>query len=401
MRGLAWLEALGPQRMRPGLHRTRALLDALGSPERSFRAVLIGGTNGKGSTAAGLVAILHAAGARTGLFTSPHLVRVTERVRLLEEDAPAALLDDALALVAAVSGPGERGPTYFEALTVAAFELFRRARVEIAVVEVGIGGRLDATNVLEPVLSIVTNVGSDHLELLGPTLSDVARENAGIFRRGVPALVSTDGSPAEARAVLRVEAGRVGAELLEVAPAGRWDGVFPLAGRHQRANAALAAAAARRLAPLDESVVAAGLSRTRWRGRLQRLSRPGRRDLILDGAHNPDGAEALAAWLDAEGLTGRVDLLFGVMSDKDVAGVFMPLAARARGIVFTAPPSPRAAPPEALKARLGRADARTAATAAEALAALDAGGEGATPVLVTGSLYLVGEVLRLLEAGSG
>ncbi len=401
MRGLAWLEALGPQRMRPGLARTRALLDALGSPDGSFRPVLIGGTNGKGSTAAGLAAILHAAGVRTGLFTSPHLVRVTERVRLLEEDVPAPLLDDALALVAAVSGPGEQGPTYFEALTVAAFELFRRARVEIAVVEVGIGGRLDATNVLEPVLSLVTNVGSDHLDVLGPTLADVAREKAGIFRRGAPALAGTEGSPAEARAVLRAEAARVGAELLEVSPSGRWDGVFPLEGRHQRANAALAAAAATRLEPLDDAAVAAGLPRTRWPGRLQRLPRPGRRDLILDGAHNPDGARALAAWLDSEGLAGRVDLLFGVMADKDVEGIFGPLAARARRVVFAAPPSPRAAAPGARKARLGRTDARTAASVAEALAALDAGGEGAPPVLVAGSLYLVGEVLRLLEAGSG
>ncbi len=396
MSGLGWLEALGPQRFRPGLQRTRALLDSLGSPERSFRPILIGGTNGKGSTAAGLAAILQTAGLRTGLYTSPHLVRVTERVRLLEEDVPEALLDDALALVAAVAGPLERGPTYFEALTVAAFELFRRARVEIAIVEVGIGGRLDATNVLSPVVSVVTNVGADHLDILGPTLAEVAREKAGIFRHGQPGLVGAGANAPEARAALHAEAARTGARLVEVPPTERWDGVFPLAGAHQRANAAIAVAAARAFAPLDDAAIARGLSRTRWPGRLQRLLRPGRRELILDGAHNPDGARALAAWLDASGLAGHVDLLFGAMGDKNVEGIATPLLARARRVVFAAVDLPRAAPAPSLKARLGRADAEAATSVADALARLDASGPDPAPVLVAGSLYLVGDVLRIL-----
>jgi dihydrofolate synthase/folylpolyglutamate synthase len=399
--GLKWLEALGHQRIRPGLLRTRALLDGLGSPERSFRPILIGGTNGKGSTSAALAAILHAAGLRTGLYTSPHLVRVTERVRLLEEDVSEALLDDALSLVASVAGPAERGPTYFEALTVAAFELFRRARVEVAVVEVGIGGRLDATNVLLPVVSVVTNVGADHLEVLGPALADVAREKAGIFRPSQPALVGAGASAPEVMAALHTEAARIGARLVEVPPTERWDGVFPLAGAHQRANVALAVAAAHSLAPLDDATIARGLSRTRWPGRLQRLFRPGRREVILDGAHNPDGALAVAAWLDAAGLAGRIDLLFGAMGDKDLAGVFEPLATRARRVVLAAAPSPRAAAPDALKVRLGRDDAQTAPSVEKALASLDAEGPIAPPVLVSGSLYLVGEVLRLFEHESG
>ncbi|HQR68720.1 MAG TPA: Mur ligase family protein, partial [Thermoanaerobaculia bacterium] len=218
MSGLAWLEALGPQRIRPGLARTRALLDGLGSPDRRLRTVLVGGTNGKGSTAAALSAILTGAGLRTGLYTSPHLVRVTERVRIGDRDVPEARLDGALALVAAVAGPGERGPTYFEALTVAALELFRRARVDVALLEVGIGGRLDATNVVEPELSVVTNVGADHLDVLGPSLADVAREKAGIFRAGRPALVGADGSPPEAMAVLEAEADLAGARLAKVPP---------------------------------------------------------------------------------------------------------------------------------------------------------------------------------------
>jgi dihydrofolate synthase/folylpolyglutamate synthase len=399
--GLAWLEALGPQRMRPGLRRTRALLDALGSPERAVRAVLVGGTNGKGSTAAALSAILRAAGVRCGLFTSPHLVRVTERVRIGDEDVAEPLLSDALGLVAAVSGPGERGPTYFEALAVASLELFRRARVEVAVLEVGIGGRLDATNVVTPELSVVTNVAADHLELLGPTVVDVAREKAGIFRAGRPALVGASGCAPEAMAVLRAEAARTGTLLRDVPASDRWDGVFPLPGAHQRANAALAAAAAQLLAPLDERCVAEGLARTRWPGRLQRIERPGRRALILDGAHNPDGAKALARWLDAEGLTGRFDLLFGAMGDKDLMGVAGPLLSRARRVVLASPPTPRAASPAALKERLGRGDAVTAPSVAGALACLDEADAGGPPVLVAGSLYLVGEVLRILEAESG
>ncbi len=401
MNGLAWLDALGPQRMRPGLRRTRALLDALGGPESRFRSILVAGTNGKGSTAAALSALLHAAGLRSGLFTSPHLVRVTERIRIGEADVPESLLADALALVAAVSGPGERGPTYFEALTVAALELFRRARVEVAVLEVGIGGHLDATNVVRPELSVVTNVAADHLELLGPTLADVAREKAGVFRQGRPALVGSAGSAPEAMAVLRAESARTGALLREVPPSGKWDGVFPLPGAHQRANVALAVAAARALLPLDEKKVTDGLARTRWPGRLQRIERPGRRPLILDGAHNPDGAEAVARWLDAEGLSGRVDLLFGVMRDKDLVGIFTPLGARARLVVFAAPPSPRAAAPESLRTHLGREDAQAAPSVAEALARLDGAAPGAPPVLVAGSLYLVGEVLRILGTESG
>jgi dihydrofolate synthase/folylpolyglutamate synthase len=358
---------------------------------------LIVGTNGKGSTAAAVSAILRAAGVQAGLYTSPHLVHVTERIRVEEADVPARALDEALTLVAAVAGPGERGPTYFEALTVAAFELFRRARVEVAVVEVGIGGSLDATNVLEPDVSVVTNVGADHLEVLGPTLADVARQKAGIFRRGRPALIGAIGSPPEAAAVLRAEGARSGARLVEVLPDARWDGVFSLAGAHQRANAALAAAAARAMSPLGEETIARGLSATRWPGRLQRVDRPRSRPWILDGAHNPDGARALAAWLDAEGLAGRVDLLFGGMADKDLEAVFAPLAARARRVVFAAPASPRAASPGALVLRLGRKDAATAPSVAAAVAQLDAAGPTAPPALATGSLYLVGEVLALIS----
>ena len=392
--GLAWLDALGPQRIRPGLWRTRSLLSFLGNPESSFSSILIGGTNGKGSTAATISAILTAAGVRCGLYTSPHLVSVTERVRLVDRDVSSAALDSALFLVASVSAPGDRSPTYFEAMTVAAFELFRRARVAVAVVEVGIGGRLDATNVLTPEVSVVTNVAADHLDVLGPALEDVAREKAGIFRQGQPALVGAEGTGDGPRAVLHAEALRIGARLVEIPPAPHWAGRSPLAGAHQLGNVSLAVAAARAVAPLDDATIARGLRATRWRGRLERIEIPGRRPLLVDGAHNPPGALALAAHLDAAGLSGSVDLLFGGMADKDLAAVFAPLAARARRIVLVAPASPRAEGPEHLAARLGRPGLETAASVAEGLARLEAAG-GDTPILVAGSLYLAGEVLRL------
>lgn len=392
--GLQWLEELGPQRMRPGLRRTLSLLASLGNPQTSFRSILIGGTNGKGSTAAIVSAILSAAGVPCGLYTSPHLVSVTERVRLSDRDVSAAALDDVLALVARIAAPGVRGPTYFEALTVAAFELFRRARVEVAAVEVGIGGRLDATNILEPDVSVVTNVAEDHLDVLGPAVEDVAREKAGIFRGGRPALLGATGTAKGPSAVLHAAARTVGARLLEIPPIEVVDSAFPLPGAHQRQNLALALAAARAVAPLDEAAVARGLAAVRWRGRLQTLERSGARPLLLDGAHNPSGAAALAAHLDAAGLSGRVDLLFGGMADKDLPGVFAPLAARARRIVLVAPGSPRAETPDALRVRVGRPEIEMAPSVDEGLTRLEeAGFDG--PVLVAGSLYLVGEVLRL------
>lgn len=392
--GLQWLEALGPQKIRPGLSRTLSLLSSLANPQSLFSSILIGGTNGKGSTAASVSAILTAAGVPCGLYTSPHLVSVTERVRVHDRDVSLDALDSTLSLVAAVSAPGERGPTYFEAMTVAAFELFRRARVRVAVVEVGIGGRLDATNVLSPEVSVVTNVGADHLDVLGPSLEDVARQKAGIFRKGQPALLAAEGTAEGPRAILHAEAQRIGARLVEIAASPRWAGVTPLAGVHQTRNVALAVAAARAVAPLDDAAIARGLAATRWRGRLERIESRGRRPLLVDGAHNPPGALALAAHLDASGLSGAVDLLFGGMADKDLAAVFAPLGARARRIVLVAPDSPRAESPERLKERLGRPDADTAPSVAEGLARLEAAG-GAAPILVAGSLYLAGEVLAL------
>lgn len=393
--GLAFLEALGPQKIRPGLSRTRALLDGLGSPDRSFQTLLIAGTNGKGSTAAFASSILTAAGVCTGLYTSPHLIRVTERVRIAEMEVSAAHLDDVLEHVSHIAGAGSLAPSYFEAMTVSAFELFRRARVAVAVVEVGIGGRLDATNVLEPDVSIVTNVGADHLEVLGPSLEAVAREKAGIFRSGRPALTAERGPLLR---TLEEEARRAGALLFPVPPTDRYADCCPLVGRHQRENLALAVAAAAAFCPLTEEAIRKGVASVRWPGRLQSVQREGLRPLLLDGAHNPDGARALAAWLDEAGLAQRVDLVFGGLADKDLEEVFAPLGPRVRRVVLTAPSNPRAENPRRLAARLGRPDAFCASGVGEALSHLDSEGTGdGAPIIVTGSLFLVGDALGLLE----
>lgn len=389
--GFRWLESLGPHKIRPGLLRTRALLDSLGNPSRSFRSILIAGTNGKGSTAATASAILHAAGLSVGLYTSPHLVRVNERFRIADEDVDDAALDDVLGLLAAIAPPGDLQPTYFEALTVAAFELFRRAKVEIAVVEVGLGGRLDATNVLLPEVSVVTNVGHDHLAILGPALADVAREKAGIFRQGQPAFTAATG---EGLAVLHEEARRARARLQSVAPSDRFDAVTPLAGAHQRSNVALAVAAVSAVAPLGEEAVRFGVSKTRWPGRLQLLRREGRRAVLLDGAHNPEGAEALAAHLATSGLSGRVDLVFGGLSDKDLPAMLATLRPHVSRLVLITLDSPRAARAQDLAARIPPPFeiAETLKSAIDGLEDRDARG----PILVTGSLVLVGAALELL-----
>jgi dihydrofolate synthase/folylpolyglutamate synthase len=313
-----------------------------------------------------------------------------ERIRIAERDVSSRALDDVLALLARIAGP--HPPTYFEALTAAAFELFRRARVAIAVVEVGLGGRLDATNVVTPELSAVTNVGLDHTEILGPTLRDVAREKAGIFRAGRPALTSAGG---EALERLREEAGRIGARLVSVPPSPL---VPPLAGAHQRENLALAVEIASALTPLSGEIVARGLASVRWPGRLQLVRREGRRDFLLDGAHNPDGAAALARHLDESGLSGRFDLVFGGLADKDLAAMLRLLLPRARRAVLTAPDSPRAEDPRVLAERIGRPDLPSAPLerALELLAA-SAEEPGAAPILVTGSLVLVGSALALVR----
>jgi dihydrofolate synthase/folylpolyglutamate synthase len=394
-----YLAGLQPLAIRFGLERMDRALDALGHPERRYPVLHVGGTNGKGSTCAMAAAALAAAGLRAGLYTSPHLVRFNERIAV-----DGAEIDDA-ALAAAVDevrracpwheagAEGER-LTYFEFATLAGLVHFARAGIDVAVVEVGLGGRFDATTAIHPAVTAVARINLDHTQLLGDTVEQIAFEKAGIFKAGVPAVVHAH-QPPGALETLRAEAARRGAPF-EVAPAS-WDGPIALRGPHQRGNAGLAAAAIRALArtgvPVGEDALARGIASARWPGRLEEVG-----GVLLDGAHNPDGAAALAAALPALHPGRPVELVFGVLSDKDHAGMVRALAPAARRLHLVAPATPRARPPADLlaDARALGAAADVHADLAEALACARRAASDGALVCVAGSLYLVGEARALL-----
>jgi dihydrofolate synthase/folylpolyglutamate synthase len=396
-----YLDGLQPLAMRFGLERMERALAALGHPERAYPVLHVGGTNGKGSTCAMAAAALREAGHRVGLYTSPHLVRFNERIQV--DGAP--ISDEALArAIDAIrracpwheAGGEEDRLTYFEFATLAGLLHLAAERVSAAVIEVGLGGRFDATNALVPRVAAIARIGLDHTQLLGDTVERVAFEKAGIFKAGVPAVVHGD-QPPGALETLRAEAARRGAPLT-VAPAD-YDGEVALRGPHQRANAALAAAALRALdaqgVPVGAAAIARGIAGARWPGRLEEVS-----GVLLDGAHNPQGAAALARALPLLRPGAPVDLVFGVLSDKDHAGMLAALRPAVRRFHLLAPASPRARPAEevrALAASLG-AEADVHRTLADALACARraAGPDGA--VCVAGSLYLVGEARALLGA---
>ena len=367
--------------VRFGLDRVRAALAAAGHPERAFRVVHVAGTNGKGSTAAMCEAILRAAGVRTGLYTSPHLCRLTERVRVAGAEVSRAALVPHLEAALAAAGP----LTFFEAVTVAAFGLLAEARVEIAVVEVGLGGRLDATNVVDaPLASVVTSIGLDHQAMLGDSLEAIAREKVAICKPGAPAILAA-AEPAilsllaeEARARGAGPVLRLGHELAPL------PGPLSLAGEHQRRNAALAVAAASAALPgLAEAAIGSGLSAVRWPGRLEQLARGGQA-YVLDLAHIAEGARALAVALG--GLPRPRVLVFGVAADKDADAMLALLRPAVDTVIFTRGRSDRLVDP----ARLAKdSPSRMCSSVREALSAASAPGG---TVVVAGSCYLVGEV---------
>ena len=432
----AWLFSLQRFGIKPGLETTVELLAAVGSPQAGMNVVLVAGTNGKGSVATVLAACLDAAGHRTGSYFSPHLQRLGERVRVAGVEAT----DDELRGVLAQLRPHalRLKATFFEVMTVAALLRFREAEVQWAVLEVGLGGRLDATNALEPALSLITAVGLDHTAVLGPDIATIAAEKAGIIRSGVPLLTSADGVALE---VIERRAALIGAPLVALPRdvtvdllAHDWDGITlsievpaklpaaavsgsptrrpaaatgatllrlrsPLIGLHQTQNVALAALAALSTG-VDAEAVKLGVAGASWPGRLEVIEFQGRR-FVLDGAHNPQAAQALAAAVGA--LEAEVEvLILGISGDKDAAGVLGPLASLAKRLLVTrAEHSPRAADPQELLTQLRQlhapADDATAVTGP--LAALDAALSSTKPgdvVVVAGSLFLVGEFRSLL-----
>ncbi len=406
--------------MRPGLERIEALCEALGHPERRYALVQVGGTNGKGSVSAMLAAVLRAAGRRVGLYTSPHLVSFRERIRV--DDAPIpedGVVDGVEALATLVA---RLDASLFEATTALALDHFAREVVDVAVLEVGLGGRLDATTVGTPRVTALAQVDVDHQQVLGATLGAIAAEKAAIVRPGVGLALSAAQAP-EAMAVIERRAREVGVPLLvagrdlavRASPRGL-DGfrlacagpgfafedlALSLAGDYQPANALLAVAAAHALG-VDESALRAGLARAHWPGRFQlipRLRIPGGW-LVLDGAHNPGAAAALARSLDTHFGRAGLTLVLGISRDKDAASILSLLAPLARTLVLTRSSNARSEEPGALRAAVGAAhrDVRVAASAAEALDVASRVPE--TPILcVAGSLFLVGDVLRILGGG--
>lgn len=407
----AWVEGLQRFGMRPGLDRTHALLAALGDPQDALTVALVAGTNGKGSTTAALDAMLRSSGdGPVGRFVSPHLSRFEERFHVDGRPPPRAELE---ATLETVREPAvDLQATFFEVLVAVALVAFARAGVRRAVLEVGMGGRLDATNATEPALSLVTSVALDHERVLGDTVSAIAAEKAGVWRRGRPALTSAQG---DALAVLRDVAARRGAILTAlddtpwrpldrgwagVGVAGLGDGpIFaPLLGAHQARNLALAALAASTWG-VPWSAIALGAARTRWPGRLEPLDAHGLR-WLLDGAHNPAGVEALSSALSALGVRPAVAVV-GVSDDKGEGPLGAALARLAPDVVATrATSSPRAADPASLADALRRAPAagrvHVAATPADALETARILAPAGATVVVAGSLFLVGAVRDLL-----
>jgi len=398
-----------------GIDRMWLLAGRLGHPERSHPVVHIAGTNGKGSVSAMLESILRGAGYRTGLYTSPHLVRQGERVqvdrRILAEDEVVRYTQELQPIAAELGARDpEDHPSFFEFMTAMAFLRFQRERVDVAIIETGLGGRLDATNVVEPELSVITSIGHDHMEFLGNTLESIAGEKAGIIKPGKPVVLGR--LPREAEAVIRRIAAERGApvhaivehfgEALEHYPATR------LEGSYQRLNAATATLAARLLRPrftVSEEAITSGLATVDWPGRWQHFAL-GDREIIFDASHNPEGAtcleENLARLVHGSG-GRRPDIVLGVLG-LSRAQAIVPVAARyARSLNFVVVPhQPRASSHDELIACVPRDyTGEVRGTTVEALVPAPRtcalGGPGET-VVVTGSIYLLGEVMdRLLH----
>ncbi len=384
-----------------GLERITRLLEALGNPQRACRWVHVAGTNGKGSTSAMIEAGLRAAGLRTGLYTSPHLVEPTERIQIAGEPLSpgqfAEIFDEVHETAERMLEEGglDLHPTYFETVTAMAFLAFARNELETVVLEVGMGGRLDATNVVSPALCVITPIDFDHQAFLGHTLAQIAAEKAGILKPEVPAVFAEQ--PQEAEMVLRAHAkgpytlSRDWAitDLSMDTRGSRFrlrdqDVICPLAGEHQVENARTAAIALHELgAPSD------GIALTRWPGRLEHVSE--RPEIILDGAHNLAGTRALVAYIRRFYSGRRIWIVYGVMRDKDAGAMTSLLFPLAHRIILTAPHNARALPPESISAP----EAVITHTVRDALQAARSA-EPDDVVFVTGSLFVVGEARALL-----
>ncbi len=422
---LETLWGLERRHQKPGLDGTRELLAGLGQPTARFAAVHVAGTNGKGSVCALVERVLRAAGYRTGLYTSPHLVEFRERIRVNGRWASEAALCERLAVLEALPGAGER--TFFEVATALAFDHFARERVDWAVAEVGLGGRLDSTNVLSPVVCAITSIGLDHADMLGETHAEIALEKAGILKPGVPVVSGVEhdvASPVIARRAAEVgsplfaardvadvhvvQQGEWGTRLaVECAPWGRFQLQLRLLGGHQRENARTALAVLSRLAAqgmrLELSALREGFAATRWPGRLEAC--PNEPRLWWDGAHNLDGVRrACAAWSEDLAFAPPGAIVFAAGRDKDVRAMLARLRALApeAQLFVAATRNERAlsvAELVALAAAAGFTAVGAASVADAVRVALARPASGR--VLLCGSLFAVGEAMEVFGGSPG
>lgn len=386
------LYARVPLGMRLGLDEMRAACTRADNPERAFQIVHVGGTNGKGSTCAMVESMARAAGKKTGLYTSPHLCRFAERIRIdgepLDDDALAAVLDRALTIGHDLS--------FFETATLAAFLAFRDHGVDLAVIEVGIGGRLDATNVVPPPrVSAITRVALDHMDRLGDSLEGIAREKAGIAKSNVPIVLGPMAPEVRAAALeVALSAGALPIVMGDDPEAFSRDAIeLGLRGTYQHDNARIASRIARLLG-IPEAARREGLGRTRWPGRFELVelaNGPLAGPWLLDGAHNPDGARSLVEALEHAAITPAV-VVFGALADKAWGAMLDVLAPLPCPRIYVAPRGRAATSPAQLAAH---APGQIAASLSEALSRAHALAKGA-PVVVCGSLYLVGEARACL-----
>jgi dihydrofolate synthase/folylpolyglutamate synthase len=391
-----------------GLENTFRLAALAGSPQKRLRFIHVAGTNGKGSTCAMLESIYRAAGLRVGLFTSPHLLSFGERIQVnrkpLEEAAVVRLVEAARGWLRGF--PTDHSPTFFEVVTVMALRHFADEPCQLVIWETGMGGRLDATNIVTPLASVITNVQFDHEQWLGSTLAQITAEKAGIIKPGVPVVTAADAP--EALAVLRETAASLGAPLTEVsagaAAAPPLDKLaLPLLGDHQRLNAALALAAVRAVAdviPVPPEAVEQGLGSVRWPGRLQVIPGPEGQINLLDGAHNPAGVAVLRAAIEKHFPDKHPSLIIGVLKDKDWAAMCRRLSPLAARIYLVPVASVRTASPEDLRTVCQSACPGARVEVCGSLEAALQRTEQEPFRVITGSLYLVGHALECLEAAT-
>jgi len=423
---LEYLYSLHQFGIKLGLSNIRDLCAFSGNPQEKIKTIHVGGTNGKGSTAAVLSAILQEAGYKVGLYTSPHLIDFTERIRIHNIPIPKERVAGLVRNVRECVGDRDIMPTFFELTTALALSYFAEEDVDIAVIEVGMGGRLDATNIINPLVSVITHVGYDHMEHLGASLEQIAMEKCGIIKRGVPVITSESKGPilsiieesaGEADAVPYVYGREFYAEPVRMAPyysefcyhGLQWGRLLlktPLAGRHQIFNMGAALCAAELLTgmgfDITERQAAEGVRNVSWPGRLEMVS--DRPQVFLDGAHNHDGAVALRRFIEdvlmAQRAHGKIVLIFGVLKDKDAGAMIGELIPCSTEVIITSPDTERGLPVEALREIVEKQGVKphVTRTISGALSLAHDIASSSDTIIVTGSLYVVGEARALISA---